>query len=82
MCSLGYGPPPAFAFRSIRRTVRELRAQTCRPAVVADLAAVISCPANVSHAKLCGQGPRAGAEAARRLPRMTFEEPSRDLQAP
>jgi hypothetical protein len=30
---------------------------------------------NGSHAKLCGQGPRAEAGAARRLPRMTFEEP-------
>ena len=37
---------------------------------------------NGSHAKLCGQGPRAEAEAARRLPRMTFGEPSRDLQPP
>ena len=39
-------------------------------------------PANGSHAKLCGQGPRAEAGAARRLPRMTFREPSRDLQPP
>ena len=37
---------------------------------------------NGSHAKLCGHGPRAEAEAARRLPRMTFVEPSRDLQPP
>jgi hypothetical protein len=39
-------------------------------------------PPNGSHAKLCGQGPRAEARAARRLPRMTFEEPSRELQPP
>jgi hypothetical protein len=37
---------------------------------------------NGSHAKLCGQGPRAEAGAARRLPRMTFDEPSRELQPP
>ena len=36
---------------------------------------------NGSHAKLCGQGPRAEARAARRLSRMTFEEP-RELQPP
>src|SRR5687768_7694213 len=35
---------------------------------------------NGSHAKLRGQGPRADASAARRLPRMTFDEPSCDLQ--
>jgi len=29
-------------------------------------------PPNAPHAKLCGQGPRAEARAARRLPRMTF----------
>jgi hypothetical protein len=42
----------------------------------------VACPgrANGSHAKLCGQGPRAEAEAARRLPRMTFAEPSGELQ--
>jgi hypothetical protein len=38
--------------------------------------------ANVPHAKLQRQGARAGARAARRLPRMTFEEPSRELQPP
>jgi hypothetical protein len=37
-------------------------------------------PPNGSHAKLCGQGPRAEAAAARRLPRMTFEESSDELQ--
>ena len=36
---------------------------------------------NGSHAKLRGQGPRAEVRAARRLPTMTFEEPSGDLQA-
>jgi hypothetical protein len=36
-------------------------------------------PANGSNDKLCGQGPLAEAEAARRLPRMTFVEPSREL---
>jgi hypothetical protein len=41
-----------------------------------------ACRPNGSHAKLRGQGPRAEAEAARRLPRMTFEEPSRELQPP
>ena len=30
----------------------------------------------------CAAVPRAEAEAARRLPRMTFGEPSRDLQPP
>jgi len=30
----------------------------------------------------CAAGPRAEAGAARRLPRMTFAEPSRDLQPP
>jgi hypothetical protein len=39
-------------------------------------------PPNVSHAKLCGQGARVEVEAARRLPRMTFAEPSRELQPP
>jgi hypothetical protein len=33
-------------------------------------------PANGLHAKLCGRGPRAEAGAARRLPRITFAEPS------
>jgi hypothetical protein len=42
----------------------------------------ISGASNGSHAKLCGQGPRAEARAARRLPRTTFAEPSRDLQPP
>jgi hypothetical protein len=37
-------------------------------------------PPNGSHAKLCGQGPRAEADAARRLPRMMFVELSRELQ--
>jgi len=37
---------------------------------------------NGCHAKLCGQGPRAEAGAARRLPRMTFQELSRDVQPP
>jgi len=37
---------------------------------------------NGIHAKLCGHGPRAEADAARRLPRMTFGEPSRELQPP
>jgi hypothetical protein len=39
-------------------------------------------PPNGTHAKLCGQGPRADGEAARRLPRMTFKEPNRELQPP
>jgi hypothetical protein len=37
---------------------------------------------NGSHAKLCGRGPRAEAGAARRLPRMTFGEPSREMRPP
>jgi hypothetical protein len=40
----------------------------------------VSGRANGIHAKLCGQGPRAEAEAARRLPPMTFGEPNGDLQ--
>jgi hypothetical protein len=37
-------------------------------------------PPNGPHVKLRGRGPRAEVGAARRLPPMTFVEPSGDLQ--
>jgi hypothetical protein len=55
-------------------------ARSCR--TLAGAARRGPCRPNVSHAKLCGRGPRAEPRAARRLPRMTFGEPSRDLQPP